>query len=55
MRRSMQMDDRLGEKPVLDVWDLCLDLCLEAINAGSLGISAVIADPDGEVVAKGRN
>ena len=40
---------------MLDVWDLCLDLCLEAINAGSLGISAVIVDPSGGVVAKGRN
>jgi len=40
---------------VLDVWDLCLDLCLEAINAGSLGISAVIVDQAGSVVSKGRN
>ena len=51
----MATHQRSEERPVLDVWDLCLDMCIEAIRAGSLGISAVIVDPSGGVVAKGRN
>jgi tRNA(Arg) A34 adenosine deaminase TadA len=37
------------------IWSVCEDLCIEAINAGSLGIAAVITDNTGRIVAKGRN
>lgn len=36
-------------------WEICFDLCLESINSGSLGISALIADEEHTVIAKGRN
>lgn len=38
-----------------NVWDECINLALEAYNAGSFGIAAIIVDKNGEVVAKGRN
>jgi len=37
------------------IWSRCLDLALEGIAAGSLGISAVITTPEGEVLSAGRN
>ncbi len=39
----------------LGIWDQCIDLALEAYNAGSMGIAAVIVDAKGDVVAVGRN
>jgi tRNA(adenine34) deaminase len=36
-------------------WHICLDLALEAIAAGSLGIGAIITDSSGEILSKGRN
>lgn len=39
----------------LGIWDQCIDLSLEAYNAGSMGIAAVIVDAKGDVVAVGRN
>ena len=36
-------------------WEICFDLCLESINSGSLGISALITDEEHTVIAKGRN
>lgn len=37
------------------VWTRCLDLALEGIAAGSLGIASVITTPAGEIVSSGRN
>ena len=37
------------------IWEECADLCLEGINAGSLGIAAVVADKDGTIMTRGRN
>lgn len=36
-------------------WEICFDLCLESINCGSLGISALITNEEQTVIAKGRN
>ena len=36
-------------------WEICFDLCLESINSGSLGISALIVNEEQTVIAKGRN
>ena len=38
-----------------DQWRECIRLALEAYNAGSYGIAAVIVDGQGNLVAKGRN
>lgn len=32
-----------------------LEAALESVRAGSLGIGAAVADPDGDVIARGRN
>ena len=37
------------------LWLACLELCLEAIDAGSLGIAAVITDGDAAIISRGRN
>ena len=37
------------------IWETCAELCLEGINAGSLGIAAVIADGEGTIITRGRN
>ncbi len=39
----------------LGVWDQCINLALEAYNAGSVGIAAIVVDKSGKLVAKGRN
>lgn len=39
----------------LGVWHECLNLAIQAYNAGSYGIAAVIVDQDGTIVARGRN
>ena len=36
-------------------WVSCLELALEGIMAGSLGISAVITKQDGTIISRGRN
>jgi tRNA(adenine34) deaminase len=36
-------------------WRICYELALEAITAGSLGISAIITNSSGEIISKGRN
>ncbi len=36
-------------------WKYCLDLAVEALGVGSLGISAVITNKKGEVISAGRN
>jgi tRNA(adenine34) deaminase len=36
-------------------WQAAFDLAWESFTAGSLGIGAVLTDPDGHVVAAGRN
>jgi tRNA(Arg) A34 adenosine deaminase TadA len=37
------------------IWEVCADLCLEGINAGSLGIASVVADKTGTIITRGRN
>jgi tRNA(Arg) A34 adenosine deaminase TadA len=36
-------------------WQTCLSLCLDALQAGSLGIAAVVTDSSGSVISQGRN
>lgn len=36
-------------------WKYCLDLAVEALCVGSLGISAVVTNKKGEVISAGRN
>ena len=43
------MGDNLG------IWEELISLAVEGYNAGSLGISAAIADQEGNILAKGRN
>jgi tRNA(Arg) A34 adenosine deaminase TadA len=49
-RQTMSSEEALGP-----VWSRCLDLALEGMSAGSLGISTVITTPEGEVLSAGRN
>lgn len=39
----------------LGSWTECINLAVEAYNAGSFGIAAVILEDNGNVVARGRN
>lgn len=36
-------------------WDTCLALAWEAYRAGTVPVGAVVLDPDGRIVARGRN
>jgi tRNA(Arg) A34 adenosine deaminase TadA len=45
------MDDSVLEGP----WRECFELAWEAFCAGTIPVGAVVADPAGEIVARGRN
>jgi tRNA(Arg) A34 adenosine deaminase TadA len=46
----MKADEHLGPQ-----WSACLRLALQALDAGSLAIAAVIANSTGEIISSGRN
>ena len=43
------------ELPTDSIWQECLDLCFDAVSAGSMGIAAVVTDQLGNIITRGRN
>jgi len=38
-----------------EIWNECLDLAVAGFNHGSMGISAVITNAEGQIISRGRN